>query len=211
MMSIKYVKLKGSDVMDDICVVDYGGGNVASLCNALDFLGAGYSVTDDAGYILNAKRIMFPGVGSFGSVMGSLKKRGLDSAIVGAIDNGAGFFGICVGMQVLFSSSDESPGVAGLGVFEGRVVKFCSGKVPQIGWNTVKTVREGVFLDGYVYFVNSYYCVPKDAGIVAGVSEYGRCEFCSAVKFNDVCGAQFHPEKSGRLGLEIIRRWVDDC
>lgn len=197
--------------MEDICVVDYGGGNVASLCNALDFLGAEYSVTDDSRCILNAKRIMFPGVGSFGSVMESLRKRGLDSAIVGAIDNGAKFFGICVGMQVLFSSSDESPGVSGLGVFEGRVVKFCCGKVPQIGWNTAKTVREGVFLDGYVYFVNSYYCAPEDKRIIAGVSEYGGCEFCSAVKFNDVYAAQFHPEKSGRLGLEIIRRWVDDC
>ena len=197
--------------MEDICIVDYGSGNVGSLCNALDFLGAGYRVTDDAGCILNAKNIMFPGVGSFGSVIKSLRNRGLDSAIVGAIDNGARFFGICVGMQVLFSSSDESPGVLGLGVFEGRVVKFCYGKVPQIGWNMLRTVREGVFFDDYVYFVNSYYCVPEDRRILACVSEYGGCEFCSAVRFNDVYGVQFHPEKSGRVGLEIIRRWVDDC
>lgn len=195
----------------EVCVVDYGGGNVRSLCNALEFLGAEYTLSDDAEYVRNSSVVMLPGVGSFGAVMNSLVKKGLDSAVVDAIGAGARFFGICVGMQVLFSRSDESPGVDGLSVIDGDVVRFNRGKVPQIGWNNIKALNVGVFLDGYVYFVNSYYCVPRDAEVAACVSEYAGLEFCSALRRGNVYATQFHPEKSGRVGLDIIRRWLYDC
>lgn len=194
----------------DVCVVDYGGGNVRSLCNALEFIGAKYIVTDDVSIIRNSKKIMFPGVGSFGSVMKKLCEKGLDSAIVDAIGCGASFFGICVGMQVLFSRSDESPGVSGLCVIEGDVVKFRSGKIPQIGWNMVECIDKNVFFNGYAYFVNSYYVVPRDENIVASVTEYNGCVFSSGVIKGKVYATQFHPEKSGRTGLEMIRRWLYD-
>ncbi len=195
----------------DICIIDYGSGNVKSLCNALDFLKAEYTVTDNAKYISDAKKIMFPGVGSFGSVMKSLQKKGLDTAIACAVKNRANYFGICVGMQVLFSSSEESPATPGLGILEGRVAKFTKGKVPQIGWNIAKTQKDTIFLDGYVYFVNSYYVIPKDAGITACTTQYNNCNFCSALKSQNICATQFHPEKSGTLGLEILRRWLNAC
>ncbi|MFH1432803.1 MAG: imidazole glycerol phosphate synthase subunit HisH [archaeon] len=194
----------------EVCVVDYGGGNVRSLCNALEFLGAEYILSDDAEYVRNSGVLMLPGVGSFGAVMNGLVKKGLDSAVVDAIGAGARFFGICVGMQVLFFGSDESPGVPGLSVIDGDVVRFNRGKVPQIGWNTIRTLNEGVFLDGYVYFVNSYYCVPRDMGVAACLTEYGGLNFCSALRRGNVYATQFHPEKSGWLGLEIIRRWLYD-
>ena len=131
--------------MMEVCVVDYGGGNVRSLCNALDYVGARYRVSDDPEFVERAERIIFPGVGNFGSVMENLRKRGLDDAIVKAINDGAKFFGICVGMQALFNESEESPGVKGLGILKGKVARFTSGKVPQIGWNDVRPSKKSIF------------------------------------------------------------------
>lgn len=194
----------------EVCVVDYSGGNIRSLCNALHALDASYRLSDDAGFIRDAPAIMLPGVGNFGSVMKGLSTKGLDSAIIDAIGSGAKFFGICVGMQVLFNKSDESPGIPGLGILKGDVLKFASGKVPQIGWNTARALVRGIFLDGYVYFVNSYYCAPKDKEIIACLTEYSGFEFCSAIQTGNIWATQFHPEKSGTFGLDILRRWIYD-
>lgn len=189
-------------------VVDYGGGNIRSLCNALEFLGAKYRISSDPRVIESAKQLIFPGVGSFGSVMESLKVRNLDIAIISAINSSARFFGICVGMQVLFSESEESPGSTGLEVFDGKVVKFARGKVPQIGWNKIDRVKESIFQDSYVYFVNSYYPVPVDENIIACTSEYSGSAFCSAISSKNISATQFHPEKSGKAGLDILKRWL---
>ena len=191
-------------------VIDYGGGNIRSLCNALEFLGAKYCISSDPQVIESAKQIIFPGVGSFGSVMESLRVRNLDIAIINAINNKARFFGICVGMQVLFSESEESRGITGLEIFDGKVIKFDKGKVPQIGWNKIEPVKESIFQDSYVYFVNSYYPVPADENIIACTSEYAGSTFCSAISSENIFATQFHPEKSGKVGLDILKRWLYD-
>lgn len=191
-------------------VVDYGGGNIRSVCNALEFLGAKYCISSDPRVIESAKKLIFPGVGSFGSVMESLRERNLDIAIINAINNKARFFGICVGMQVLFSESEESRGITGLEVFDGKVIRFDKGKVPEIGWNKIESVKESIFQDNYVYFVNSYYPVPADENIIACTSEYTGSTFCSAISFENIFATQFHPEKSGKVGLDILKRWLYD-
>lgn len=148
--------------------------------------------------------MVFPGVGNFGNVMWELKKRKLDEAIKKVIEVRKPFLGICVGLQVLFEESEESPNIKGLGVFKGKVVRFKKGKIPQIGWNKIKSKTIG---NGYVYFVNSYYVVPADKEVIESTSDY-YIEFAAAVKKDNVLATQFHPEKSGEFGLEILKKWL---
>ncbi|VVB56950.1 Imidazole glycerol phosphate synthase subunit HisH [uncultured archaeon] len=193
---------------ETVVIIDYGAGNLASVQNALDKLGAKWSVSSNPAEIRAAKRIIFPGVGSFGSMMERLRERKLDAAIRDAIASGTPFLGICLGMQALFESSEESPGVKGLGVLEGEVVKFQKGKVPQVGWNEVKARGNGALKSGYFYFVNSYYCRPKEQKIVAATTDYFG-EFASVVSAANVMAVQYHPEKSGRAGMEFLQRWLE--
>jgi len=190
-----------------ITIIDYGAGNIKSVQNALDYLGVQSRVTSKPEDIEQAERIIFPGVGSFGFMMDNLKKKGLDTAIKKVIASGKPFLGICLGLQALFESSEESPNVKGLGIFKGKVVKFRKGKVPQVGWNIVRTKKSKVIKEDYVYFVNSYYVIPEDKSIVAGSTDY-YCEFTSAIKYKNVTAVQFHPEKSGDFGIELLRRWL---
>ncbi|MFA6065350.1 MAG: imidazole glycerol phosphate synthase subunit HisH [archaeon] len=191
-----------------IGIIDYGAGNLKSVKNALDFLGAKSKIISTPKEVESVEGIILPGVGSFGFIMENLRSKGLDLAIVGAISKGKPYFGICLGLQILFEKSEESAGVKGLGVFKGEVVKFTKGKVPQVGWNEVNPVQKGLLDNGFAYFVNSYYVVPKKEEIILGRTD-NYVNFTSAVEKDNVFAVQFHPEKSGEYGLDILRRWVD--
>lgn len=186
-------------------VIDYGGGNTGSLLRCLSRLNLPYRVITSGFEIIIGNPLILPGVGNFGSVMKSLEERGFVDALRSRLSDGHPFLGICVGMQVLFDESEESPGIAGLGAIPGKVVKFRSGKIPQIGWNKVSGSNG---LEGHVYFVNSYYPEPEDSGDILLSAEY-HGEFCAAVQSGNVTAYQFHPEKSGPFGAELIRRWAD--
>jgi len=188
-------------------VVDYGGGNVGSLLRALERLGLPYRLAARGRDLTWENPIVLPGVGSFGAVMEGLRERGHDEALIAAIAAGTPFLGICVGLQALFEGSEETPGVPGLSVLPGEVVRFREGKVPQIGWNRIEP-REGLDHEsGHVYFVNSFYARPREASDVLYQSDY-RGLFCAAVRRKNVVAFQFHPEKSGEFGHRLLRRFL---
>jgi len=189
-----------------IAIIDYGAGNLSSVKNAFDFLGVESKITNNSKEILTADRIVFPGVGSFGTMMKKLQENNLEIPIKKAISNGVPFLGICLGMQMLFEESEESPGVKGLGVLKGKVKKFTQGKVPQVGWNKVKSTKTNLLENSYYYFVNSYYVKPEE-NVILGKTNYFK-EFVSAVQKKNIIGVQFHPEKSGEIGLKFIKRWL---
>lgn len=191
-----------------IIIIDYGAGNVKSLGNMLELLGCEYEITDDREKILNAKKIIFPGQGHFEQAMNKLNAKNLPEVIRKTIDNGANFLGICLGLQVLFEKSEEAPNVEGLGIFKGEVKKFHEGKIPQIGWNNIKTTQANTYLqDDYFYFVNSYYVVPEDKSIISSITNY-HIDFCSSVQKNNICAVQFHPEKSSEAGIKFFKKWL---
>lgn len=189
-----------------IAIIDYGAGNLVSVKNALDYLGVASKITSNAEDIEKAERIILPGVGSFGFMMESLRKLKLEEPLKRALLKGKPYLGICLGLQALFEESEESPGIKGLGIFKGKVVRFKRGKIPQIGWNNIKP-KKILFKEGFVYFVNSYYPIPEDKEIVATTTDYFG-DFVSAVQKDNITATQFHPEKSGEFGLELIRRWL---
>lgn len=194
-----------------IAIIDYGMGNVGSVANALKRLGASCMVTDKTDEIRSSTGIILPGVGAAGAGMKNIRDRGLLPILKREIKNEKPFLGICLGMQLLMEKSDEGD-VDCLGYVPGAVIKFKGEvKVPQIGWNTVKTKGDGLF-DGltneeYFYFVHSYYCAPRDETIITGMTEYGE-EFCSAFQMNSLYGVQFHPEKSGKTGEVVLQNFI---
>ncbi|HLC96767.1 MAG TPA: imidazole glycerol phosphate synthase subunit HisH [Candidatus Nanoarchaeia archaeon] len=195
-----------------IAIVDYGAGNIQSVKNALDYLGFKSQITDKAAVIRKSDKIIFPGVGSFGDVMASVDKKNLREVLIEAAAKKP-FLGICIGMQVLFEKSEESPGIKGLGIFKGSVKKFrTSLKVPQIGWNDIAIQKESILLKdipekSFFYFVHSYHPVPKDKSIILTSTEYEE-EFASGVEQGNIAAFQFHPERSGALGLRLLRNFV---
>lgn len=199
-----------------IAIIDYDAGNIKSVEKALAALSAETVVTRDAETILQADKVILPGVGSFGDAMEKLHRYGLVSIIRQVIDRGTPFLGICLGLQLLFESSEESPGVAGLGILEGKILRIPERdnlKVPHIGWNSLRFPNKGRLFSGipeepYVYFVHSYYLEAKDAGIVTAVSEYG-VQIHASVECGNVFACQFHPEKSSDTGLSILRNFVN--
>ena len=198
-----------------IAIIDYGAGNLQSVKKALDYIGAESKITMDKNEINAASHIILPGVGSFGDAMASIRKRNLEQTIKENASGKKPFLGICLGLQLLFSSSEESPGVEGLGIFDGEIVRIpeTNGlKVPHIGWNSVELKQKDGIFDGikdnsYFYFVHSYYLKNAPDDIVAGVTEYGVPIQC-AVQRGRVCATQFHPEKSGDAGLALLRNFV---
>ncbi|MCF7907986.1 MAG: imidazole glycerol phosphate synthase subunit HisH [Candidatus Omnitrophica bacterium] len=196
-----------------IVVVDYGMGNLKSVANACRLLGKPAIVTDSKEVIAKAEKIIFPGVGHFAQAMKELKKRGLISVIKKKIAEGAPFFGICLGMQILFEESQEAPGLKGLGVIKGKVKKFKdkSLRIPHMGWNQINikkpTMFKGVKDRSFLYFVHSYYCEPKDKKIVATTTDYG-VEFVSSISVENIWAVQFHAEKSQRLGLKLFDNFL---
>jgi glutamine amidotransferase len=196
-----------------IAVIDYGAGNLRSVNNALVKLGYQPRVTREPDDVLNARAVIFPGVGAAADAMQSLRESGMDEAIQEIMRQGQPLFAICVGMQVMLSSTEEGGWNECLGVIPGTVKRLPSGlKVPHMGWNQVKQADrhplfEGIPDESNFYFVHSYYPEPKDATVVAGTSEYG-INFCSVLIKDNLVATQFHPEKSGELGLRIYANFL---
>lgn len=195
-----------------IALVDYGAGNVESVAKAIRHLGREVVLTDDAKVIGSAEGVILPGVGAFGDAVAQLRARGLEQVVKeSAADPNRPFLGICVGLQMLFDSSEESPGAAGLSLMSGKVLRLPSDgglKVPHIGWNSIEYDRDCPIFARlperpYVYFVHSYYLRADDTSLVAATAEYGTT--IHAAVWQDSCFAtQFHPEKSGEIGLTIL-------
>jgi glutamine amidotransferase len=201
--------------MRPIAIVDYGVGNLRSAQKAFERLGHAAEVTGDAERILAAPGVVLPGQGAFHTCMQNLQEAGLVDTVKRVVASGRPFLGICVGMQILFEASEESPGTPGLGIFGGRVVRFPRDperKVPHMGWNQLHVVKPvpalaGVDDGAYVYFVHSYYPVPTDPGVVATTTSYGL-EFASSVARDNVYAGVFHPEKSQQVGLRLLENFV---
>ena len=199
-----------------VAIIDYGAGNLQSVKKALDFIGAKSIITADENEINAASHIILPGVGSFGDAMHSIREKGLEDVIKKSADGSKHFLGIRLGLQLLFESSEESPGVDGLGIFKGKIVTIPKDnglKVPHIGWNSVSLKQtDGIFENlrdnSYFYFVHSYYLKDADEKVVAGTTEYGVPIQC-AVQQGRVSATQFHPEKSSEAGLTILRNFVN--
>lgn len=197
-----------------IAIIDYGRGNLFSVEKAFVKLGADVIVTNDIEKIRRADKVVLPGVGAFGDCMETLKKAGLIPVIQEAATSGKPFLGICLGLQLLFERSEESPGVAGLGIFKGAIRQIVAPnlKVPHMGWNSLSLRNATPLLKGlpenpYVYFVHSFHAVPEDASIITAVTEYGS-ELTAAVGRGNVQAMQFHPEKSSSVGLKILESFV---
>ncbi len=198
-----------------IAIIDYGAGNLQSVKKALDFIGAESVITDNIETINACDKILLPGVGSFGDAMDSMTQKGLVDTVKENANSGKPFLGICLGLQLLFEESEESPGVKGLGIFKGKIKKFSPDmglKIPHIGWNSLKikqkdTLFKDIPENSYVYFVHSYYLHAEDENEIATVTNYG-IDFHSAVGKNNVFATQFHPEKSGDVGLQILRNFA---
>ncbi len=188
-----------------IAIIDYGAGNLMSIKNALDSISVNSRITNKPEEILEADKMIFPGVGNFGDVMKNLELEGLVKPIKEFIESGKPFLGICIGLQTLFEKSEESLGINGLGILKGNVVRFRKGKVPQIGWNFVKS-KDKLLKDDFYYFVNSFYVIAKDKSIILAETDY-FVNFTSAIKKDNITAVQFHPEKSGSIGIEFLRKW----
>ena len=200
-----------------IAIIDYGMGNLRSVEKAFEHVGAvGAFVTDDPEAIREADKAVLPGDGAFDATMDRLRESGVDSVAREFVASGRPFLGICVGMQCLMTSSEEGrAGVVGLDLVPGRVRRFPSGaglKVPQIGWNALSFPRPSALFDGLsegdmVYFLHSYYCVPSDPSASRATADYGL-EYCAGFEAGNIFATQFHPEKSGQVGLSILRNFA---
>lgn len=198
-----------------IAIIDYDAGNIKSVEKALQYLGEEAVITRDAGEILMADKVVLPGVGAFGDAMEKLNRYGLVPVIHEVVEKGIPFLGICLGLQLMFESSEEAPGVEGLGLLKGKIVRIPEGdglKVPHMGWNSLSFPKEGRLFAGipensYVYFVHSYY-LQAEEDIVTATAEYGVTIHVSVEKGN-VFACQFHPEKSSHTGLTILKNFVE--
>lgn len=196
-----------------VAVVDYDAGNTLSVTRALEKVGAQVDLTPDPDRVLAADAVVLPGVGAFGDCMRKLRDRGVEAACQEVYRSGKPFLGVCVALQVFFERSEESPGVDGLGIFPGTVVRFKSDglKVPHMGWNQLSLEREHPVLAGLdnesFYFVHSYYPEPEEAADVLGTTEYG-VGFCAAAGRENLAAVQFHPEKSSRAGLTLYENFL---
>lgn len=196
---------------EKIAVIDYDAGNLRNVEKAFLYLGKNTVVTDNREEILSASHVVLPGVGSFGKCMDSICAKGLDAVIKKVIENKTPFLGICLGMQLLFESSEESPDAAGLSVLKGKIKKIphCGLKIPHMGWNDIKC--RGRLFEGlenpFVYFVHSYYLEAENPDIVSAITHYGIDIQVGAEKEN-VFALQFHPEKSGAAGLKMLENFA---
>ena len=199
-----------------IAIIDYDAGNLKSVEKALLYLGQDVLVTRDREKILSADKVILPGVGNFGDAMEKLKGYGLEQVIRETARQGKPFLGICLGLQLLFERSAEAPGVEGLGILKGEILRIPDRedlKVPHIGWNSLKLQNQGRLFAGleeepYVYFVHSYYLKAADPQIVKAVTEYG-VRIDASVESGNVFACQFHPEKSSRTGLKILKNFAE--
>lgn len=199
-----------------IAVLDYDIGNVRSVIKAVEAAGGSPILTDDPEVIFSADGLIVPGVSAFGACMESLKKKNLVDFLKKYIESGKKYLGICLGYQILFESSEESPSASGLSIFKGKVKRFPEGlKIPHMGWNSVSTKKDSLMFAGipdesYFYFVHSYYPEPEDNQIVSGTTIYG-VNFASAIEYKNVIACQFHPEKSSKNGIMLLKNFIRWC
>ena len=198
-----------------IAVVDYGAGNLHSVQNALNYIGVENTITGEAQAIRRADKVILPGVGAFGDAMKSLEAAGLSEVVRDTVKEEKPLLGICLGLHLLFEESEESPGIPGLGILPGKIVKIPARpqlKIPHIGWNSITLTKKSRILEDlpkepFVYFVHSYYAKPQDPKVVSATVEYGT-ELEIAVEAGNLFATQFHPEKSGKTGLKILENFA---
>jgi len=201
-----------------ITIVDYGMGNLRSVSKAFEKIGADVTVTNAKEKIKSASALVVPGVGAFGDCIKNLDKTGLLDEIKNFIKSGKPYLGLCLGMQILLESSEEAPGISGLGLITGTVKKFSPKlglKIPHMGWNRIKIKSKNILFeniqdDAYVYFVHSYYVEPKDKSFITTETDYG-ISFCSSIGKDNIWATQFHPEKSQTIGLQILKNFTKFC
>ncbi len=202
-----------------IAVIDYGAGNIQSVIKAMNYIGSECVVTNSKEKIISCDGAILPGVGSFEDAMNCMKESGSDEAVIEFTRTGKPFLGICLGLQLLFESSEESPGAHGLGLLKGSISRIPDHnktlKIPHMGWNSLDIKKhDGLFkgIEGspYVYFVHSYYLHADDRNIVSSNTEYGTI-IDASVSAGNIFATQFHPEKSGEVGLNILRNFVSMC
>jgi glutamine amidotransferase len=197
-----------------ITIIDYGAGNLFSVRKAIEYFDVDVAISDNSEDILNAEGLILPGVGAFGWGMKLLEEKRLCEPIREAVDKGVPLLGVCLGLQLLFEESEESPEVSGLGLIRGRVKRLPNDlPLPHIGWNQVKIIKEtrifkGISQDSFFYFVHSYYGEPLDRDSVCGITEYG-IEFPSVICKENIFAVQFHPEKSSSEGLKIYKNFLE--
>ena len=199
-----------------VAIIDYDAGNIKSVEKALLHLGEEVIITRDREQILNSDKVILPGVGAFGDAMEKLRSYGLDKVIYEVVERKIPFLGICLGLQLLFEKSDETPGVKGLGILPGEILRIPDKegiKIPHMGWNSVKIkenarIFKDVPQDSYVYFVHSYYLKAGREEHVAATTEYSTLIHAS-VEHDNVFACQFHPEKSSEIGLKILKNFVE--
>ncbi|RUM48835.1 MAG: imidazole glycerol phosphate synthase subunit HisH [Hydrogenothermus sp.] len=199
-----------------ITVVDYGMGNLRSVAKAFEAVGASVKVSSKPEDIKNSKAIVVPGVGAFGDAIKHLKELNLYDEIINHVNNKKPYFGICLGLQILFEKGYEFGEHKGLGIIKGKVIRFKQKegyKIPHMGWNQVSIKQKnGLFTDiknsEFFYFVHSFYVVPEDSKVVASTTDYIN-EFCSSIQIDNIWAVQFHPEKSQKAGLKLIKNFVE--
>ena len=198
-----------------IAILDYDAGNIKSVEKAMQLLGQEVTITRDRREILNADKVILPGVGAFGDAMEKIRQYGLYEVIHEVTEQGTPFLGICLGLQLLFERSEESPGVEGLGILKGEILRIPETpglKIPHMGWNSLDFRNNGRLFENlpeesYVYFVHSYYLRAADEKIVTAVTEYGT-QIHASVAQGNVFACQFHPEKSSDVGIQILKNFV---
>lgn len=199
-----------------IAIIDYDAGNIKSVEKALVLLGQEVVITRDEKTILAADKVILPGVGAFGDAMENLRNFGLDQVIYKAVEQNIPFLGICLGLQLMFERSDETPGVQGLGILKGEILRIPDAeglKIPHMGWNSIRLEHngrlfQGIEDDAYVYFVHSYYLKADEPQIVKASTEYST-HIHASVEQGNVFACQFHPEKSSHVGLKILKNFVE--
>ncbi len=198
-----------------IAIIDYGAGNLQSVEKAFRYIGCEVQVVTNSDELRKADAAVLPGVGAFGDSMESLRQSGLVEPVKEFVSSGKPFLGICLGLQLLFEESEESPGVPGIGILRGKIRKIPADtglKIPHIGWNSLEICKPGGIFQGlpenpYVYFVHSYYLKAEDSEVVSAQTDYG-VKIDAAVWKDNLFAAQFHPEKSGEVGLQMLRNFA---
>lgn len=198
-----------------IAIIDYDAGNIKSVEKAIQYLGEDAVITRDRDLILNSDKVILPGVGSFGDAMTKIREYDLVNTIYDVVDKKTPFLGICLGLQLLFKTSEESEGVTGLGLLDGRIIRIPDApglKIPHMGWNSLNikpgtTLFQGIEDQSYVYFVHSYYLQAEHEEDVAATTVYST-KIHASVEHENIYACQFHPEKSSRVGLQILKNFI---
>jgi glutamine amidotransferase len=198
-----------------IAIIDYGAGNLRSVKKAFDFLNVDSQVISNSDELAGTEKIVLPGVGAFGAAIDKLHESGFYGAIREWLISNKPFLGICLGMQLLLETSMESPGAKGLAALKGENLRFTSGKVPQIGWNQVQIQNKSDLFNGipdgsFFYFLHGYYLSSTEHDSIIATTKYG-IDYPSAIEKGNIAAVQFHPEKSGDIGLKLLKNWVDLC